>query len=104
MHQQSQADRARAAQLPHGEQRLPDGLVEEHDDLGIYAAEHGISAHGQMLGYLGETALYNAINFNWGMNVNATCGPIQSTVYTTQVNEFLCPSDRQRGRDESEQL
>ncbi len=50
-----------------------------------------------MLGYLGETALYNAINFNWGMNVNATCGPIQSTVYTTVVNEFLCPSDANAG-------
>ncbi len=66
-------------------------------NFGTYAAEHGISVHGQVLGYLGETALYNAINFNWGMNVNATCGPIQSTVYTTKVNEFICPSDPNAG-------
>ena len=66
-------------------------------NLGTYAAEHGISAHGQLLGYLGETALYNATNFNWGMNVNAACGPIQSTVYATMVNEFLCPSDGNAG-------
>jgi hypothetical protein len=50
-----------------------------------------------LLGYLGETALYNAINFNWGMNVNATCGPIQSTSYLTKVSEFLCPSDPNAG-------
>ena len=65
--------------------------------MGVYAAEHGISAHGQLLGYLGETALYNAINFNWGMNQSATCGPIQSTVYKSRVNEFLCPSDPNAG-------
>jgi prepilin-type N-terminal cleavage/methylation domain-containing protein/prepilin-type processing-associated H-X9-DG protein len=76
---------------------FPMGSSKNMMNLGTYAAEHGISAHGQMLGYLGETALYNAINFNWGMNVNATCGPIQSTVYTTAVNEFLCPSDANAG-------
>ena len=83
---------------------FPMGSSKNMMDLGVYAAEHGISAHGQMLGYLGETAIYNAINFNWGMNVEATCGPIQSTVYTTVVNEFLCPSDANAGRDEPEQL
>ena len=76
---------------------FPMGSSKNMMNLGTYAAEHGISAHGQLLGYLGETALYNAINFNWGMNVNATCGPIQSTVYTTVVNEFLCPSDGNAG-------
>jgi prepilin-type processing-associated H-X9-DG protein len=59
--------------------------------------KHGASAHAQILGFLGETAFYNAINFNWGMNQTATCGPIQSTVYLTKVNEFLCPSDSNAG-------
>jgi prepilin-type N-terminal cleavage/methylation domain-containing protein/prepilin-type processing-associated H-X9-DG protein len=76
---------------------FPLGSSKNMMNLGTYAAEHGISAHGQLLGYLGETALYNATNFNWGMNVNATCGPIQSTVYTSVVNEFLCPSDANAG-------
>jgi prepilin-type N-terminal cleavage/methylation domain-containing protein/prepilin-type processing-associated H-X9-DG protein len=76
---------------------FPMGSSKNMMNLGTYAAEHGISAHGQMLGYLGETALYNATNFNWGMNVSATCGPIQSTVYSTVVNEFLCPSDANAG-------
>ena len=76
---------------------FPMGSSKNMMNLGTYAPEHGISVHGQMLGYLGETALYNATNFNWGMNVSATCGPIQSTVYSTKVSEFLCPSDANAG-------
>ena len=45
---------------------FPMGSSKNMMNLGTYAAEHGISAHGQLLGYLGESALYNAINFNWG--------------------------------------
>ena len=76
---------------------FPMGSSKNMIDLGVYQAEHGVSAHGQLLGYLGETPLYNAINFNWGMFVGHTCGPIQSTVYLTKVNEFLCPSDPNAG-------
>jgi prepilin-type processing-associated H-X9-DG protein len=78
---------------------FPMGSSKNMMNLGTYAAEHGISVHGQLLGYLGESALYNAINFNWGMNVNAACGPINSTVYSTWLNEFLCPSDPDAGPD-----
>jgi prepilin-type N-terminal cleavage/methylation domain-containing protein/prepilin-type processing-associated H-X9-DG protein len=76
---------------------FPMGSSKNMVDLGVYMAEHGVSAHGQILGYLGETALYNAINFNWGMFTSHTCGPIQSTVYNSRVNEFLCPSDANAG-------
>ena len=76
---------------------FPMGSSKNMMNLGVYAAEHGISAHGQLLGYLGETALYNATNFNWGMNTSASCGPIESTVYLTKVNEFICPSDANAG-------
>jgi prepilin-type N-terminal cleavage/methylation domain-containing protein/prepilin-type processing-associated H-X9-DG protein len=76
---------------------FPMGSSKNMITLGTYAAQHGISAQGQLLGYLGESALYNAINFNWGMDTTATCGPIQSTVYSTKVNEFLCPSDANAG-------
>jgi prepilin-type N-terminal cleavage/methylation domain-containing protein/prepilin-type processing-associated H-X9-DG protein len=76
---------------------FPMGSSKNLQDPNVYAAEHGISAHGQLLGYLGETALYNAVNFSWGMNQSTTCGPIQSTVYLSRVNEFLCPSDSNAG-------
>ncbi len=76
---------------------FPMGSSKNMMNFGTYAAEHGISAHGQLLGYLEESALYNATNFNWGMNVNATCGPIQSTVYNTRVSAFICPSDPNAG-------
>jgi prepilin-type N-terminal cleavage/methylation domain-containing protein/prepilin-type processing-associated H-X9-DG protein len=76
---------------------FPMGSSKNMQNLNVYAAEHGISAHGQILGFLGETAVYNATNFNWGMNQTATCGPIQITVYTTRLNEFLCPSDSNAG-------
>src|SRR5689334_2320157 len=42
---------------------FPMGSSKNMQDLGVYAAEHGVSAHAQLLGVLGETALYNAINF-----------------------------------------
>jgi prepilin-type N-terminal cleavage/methylation domain-containing protein/prepilin-type processing-associated H-X9-DG protein len=76
---------------------FPMGSSKNMQSLGVYASEHGVSAHAQLLGQLGESALYNAINFNWGMNVNAACGPIQSTVYSSRVSEFLCPSDANAG-------
>jgi prepilin-type N-terminal cleavage/methylation domain-containing protein/prepilin-type processing-associated H-X9-DG protein len=78
---------------------FPMGSSKNMVDLGVYLAEHGISVQGQILGYLGETAVYNAINFNWGMYTSHTCGPIQSTVYNTRINEFLCPSDPNAGPD-----
>ncbi len=76
---------------------FPMGSSKNMQNLGVYAAEHGVSAHAQMLALLGEAPLYNAINFNWGMNQNAACGPIQKTVYTTRINEFICPSDANAG-------
>ncbi|MHC5540435.1 DUF1559 family PulG-like putative transporter [Singulisphaera rosea] len=76
---------------------FPMGSSKNLQDPKVYAAEHGISAHGQLLGLLGEMPLYNAINFTWGMNQSTTSGPIQITVYTTRVKEFLCPSDSNAG-------
>jgi prepilin-type N-terminal cleavage/methylation domain-containing protein/prepilin-type processing-associated H-X9-DG protein len=72
---------------------FPMGSSKQYDNFGTYAPDHGLSAQAQMIGFLGETALYNALNFNWGMNTSATSGPINSTVYMAKVAEFLCPSD-----------
>jgi prepilin-type N-terminal cleavage/methylation domain-containing protein/prepilin-type processing-associated H-X9-DG protein len=76
---------------------FPMGSSKNMYDPGLYAAEHGASAHSQLLGFLEQTALYNSINFNWGMWVGKTCGPINSTAYTTKVNGFVCPSDANAG-------
>ncbi|QEH34729.1 putative major pilin subunit [Aquisphaera giovannonii] len=77
--------------------KFPMGSSKNMQNLGEYHAQHGLSAHAQMLGFLGETPLYNAINFNWGMNASATCGPINSTAYLTRVAAFVCPSDANAG-------
>ena len=76
---------------------FPMGSSKNMENLNDYSPLHGLSAHAQLLGFLGENPLYNALNFNWGMNVNAACGPINSTVYFAKVNEFLCPSDPNAG-------
>jgi prepilin-type N-terminal cleavage/methylation domain-containing protein/prepilin-type processing-associated H-X9-DG protein len=76
---------------------FPMGSSKNMQSLNVYNAQHGVSVHAQILGFLGESALYNAINFNWGMNASTTAGPIQSTVYLTRVKEFLCPSDPNAG-------
>ncbi len=65
---------------------------------GTYTTTNNLSSHCQMLGFLGETALYNSINFNYGFDING--GPtqyVQSTTYGTNVKVFLCPSDPYAG-------
>ena len=77
---------------------FPMGSSKNLQNVGVYATAHGLSAHAQMLGFMGETALYNAINFSWGMaSRHGVRGPIQSTVYNSVVKEFLCPSDPYAG-------
>ena len=57
------------------------------------------SAAAEMLGYLEQTALYNAINFSWGINpYGDPCYQINSTVANTVLNSFMCPSDPNVGR------
>ena len=51
-----------------------------------------------MLGYLEQTPLYNAINFNWGPLATGSTtsdgtGGINTTATHTLINSFVCPSD-----------
>jgi prepilin-type N-terminal cleavage/methylation domain-containing protein/prepilin-type processing-associated H-X9-DG protein len=68
------------------------------------------SEHAALLPYLGETAVYNAINFNFGVCQGPTRNTggapqaaleisfaIQSTASTAAIKEFWCPSDPQAG-------
>jgi prepilin-type N-terminal cleavage/methylation domain-containing protein/prepilin-type processing-associated H-X9-DG protein len=51
------------------------------------------SAHSRLLPSLEQQALYNAMNWSVGV-LNDTVGtPMNSTVVTTRLNAFLCPSD-----------
>ena len=55
----------------------------------------GWSAHGQMLPFLEQNAVYNAINFNWtGFGFNSSPGDaINSTAAYSKINAFNCPSN-----------
>jgi prepilin-type processing-associated H-X9-DG protein len=68
------------------------------------------SEHAALLPYLGETPVYNAINFGFGLDQGPSrqtgpgglggaslCFLIQSTACTMGVKEFYCPSDPQAG-------
>src|SRR5262249_16369625 len=46
---------------------FPMGASKNLQQLNVYNAAHGLSAHAQMLGFLGEIPLYNAINFCFGL-------------------------------------
>ena len=46
-----------------------------------------------LLPYLDQNPLYNAANFNWACCWDGMYDAINSTVYSTKINSFLCPSD-----------
>ena len=58
-----------------------------------YTTEKGLSVHCAILGFLGETALYNALNFTFGSGTAVIGGAVNSTCYMARVKEFICPSD-----------
>jgi prepilin-type N-terminal cleavage/methylation domain-containing protein/prepilin-type processing-associated H-X9-DG protein len=68
-------------------------------DTNVYQAKQGWSIHAAILPQLGETPLYNAINFNYGVGDATTLASNirNRTVYVIQVKGFLCPSDPNAG-------
>ncbi len=73
---------------------FPLGSVLALASPGVYGGNKW-SIHGQLLGYMEQRALYNAINFYWAPVGNATTMAhwIHSTISNTQILSFLCPSD-----------
>ena len=59
---------------------------------------NGWSAQGLMLGYMEQTAIYNAINFSIDPLVNGPISQANSTALYTKINSYLCPSDPNGGR------
>ena len=110
---QAAREAARRAQCVNNLKQIGLGLQNYHAALGsfpmgssanlqqlpnIYSGPHGLSAQAQMLGFLDQTALFNSINFNFGVSTaQVVAGPIQSTAYNTKVAIFMCPSDSNVG-------
>jgi prepilin-type N-terminal cleavage/methylation domain-containing protein len=68
---------------------------------GPWLGWNGWSAQALLLGYMEQSALYNAANFNWAV-WHATRTPIgyasNLTVFNTRIATFMCPSDGEVGR------
>ena len=61
---------------------------------------------GMMLPYLEQQAIYNAANFNWGVEEGQNPSVVQAINFTaaeSQINLFLCPSDPLAGNGGSAQ-
>jgi prepilin-type N-terminal cleavage/methylation domain-containing protein/prepilin-type processing-associated H-X9-DG protein len=56
------------------------------------------SIHAQLLPYLEQTPIYNAINFCYPPEDSAIGQAISNTVMLVKINSFLCPSDSNAGK------
>jgi len=59
------------------------------------------SGQALMLSYMEQTAIYNAINFNFNTPYHGgvLCAAVNSTAYQSKINSFLCPSDGNAGNN-----
>ena len=55
------------------------------------------SIHAQMLGYMEQSPIYNAINFSYPPVASTLGGAAANTVLLMRINSFLCPSDPYSG-------
>ncbi len=68
--------------------------------VGNYTPKQGLSIHSALLPHMEQSAIYNSINFMWGMEDGSTTTlpyPIQSTASNAQISAFICPSDLYAG-------
>jgi len=88
--------------FPMGSSQNPDNPPASYSN-GTNPSWSSWSAQGLMLTYMEQTALYNAINFNYAPSYDDNKGGTvayraNSTVYNSKVAFFLCPSDGNAGR------
>jgi prepilin-type N-terminal cleavage/methylation domain-containing protein/prepilin-type processing-associated H-X9-DG protein len=76
---------------------FPMGSSSGQSGSGGYSSKHYWSIHGAILPQLGQTPVYNAINFAWGSFADDSpmtlATIINLSVTQTQINTFLCPTD-----------
>jgi prepilin-type N-terminal cleavage/methylation domain-containing protein/prepilin-type processing-associated H-X9-DG protein len=67
--------------------------------VNTYLSKNGLSIHASILPQLEQSAIYNAINFSFGIEDGSTNmpWPIQSTAAIAQISAFVCPSDQYAG-------
>jgi prepilin-type N-terminal cleavage/methylation domain-containing protein/prepilin-type processing-associated H-X9-DG protein len=106
---QAAREAGRRAQCVNNQKQIGIGLHNYHDALGsfpmgagmgwnstsppFYRAKQNLSPHVFMLAFLGEQAIYNSFNFNWGCDESGRNFAVQSTGQNAQIKTFLCPSD-----------
>jgi prepilin-type N-terminal cleavage/methylation domain-containing protein/prepilin-type processing-associated H-X9-DG protein len=79
---------------------FPLGASLAADNPGSNVTWNDWGAHALMLGAMEQTAVYNAINFNFAARSAASgsmAGYVNSTALNTKINFFLCPSDANAG-------
>ncbi len=93
---QAAREAARRAQCVNNLKQLGIALHNYHDTVGTLPLgrttpqQFSFSPLARMLPFMEQTTLQSALNFDWGWS-----DPQNSTVYTTSVSSFLCPSDPQ---------
>jgi prepilin-type N-terminal cleavage/methylation domain-containing protein/prepilin-type processing-associated H-X9-DG protein len=71
---------------------FPPGYLPRVNGAGAVQSNWDWSVHARLLTYLEQQALYNAINWSIGAISNDPNYYANTTVTTTRVNNFLCPS------------
>ncbi len=76
---------------------FPLGVSLNMYSLGYWRAKNSWSHFGLLLPFLEQQQVYNAANFNWGVEEGGPGGSlpidINVTAADTQINAFMCPSD-----------
>jgi prepilin-type processing-associated H-X9-DG protein len=71
-----------------------------YDATMTYNVKQNFGPHAQLLPFLEQQAIYNALNFNWGVedSTGTLCYKINSTGTDRQIAAFVCPSDPNAGK------